>query len=276
MVIKENITIPELTGDTKRRLYIYLPTDMKSEKRYPVLYMFDGHNVFYDEDATYGKSWGMKRYLDITEAKLIVVAVECNHEGCGRLHEYSPFPCPRMKPEPLKGLGGVYMDWMVKSLKPYIDSHFPTLSDRTHTYIAGSSMGGLMTVYALAVYNDIFSRGAALSPSLWIGSTKVMEMIKNAQLQADTWLYMDYGSEELNSHNKTKILSIFKRAANAFMDGGAYVCSRIIPGGTHCEASWEQQIPIFMQCLGITSQIPEVNDYDVHWDDEQKTKYFRI
>lgn len=267
MIVKENITIPELSGENIRRLYVYLPVNLKPEKRYPVLYMFDGHNVFYDEDATYGKSWGMKKYLDITETEVIVVAVECNHEGYGRLHEYSPFPCPRMKPEPLKGLGSVYMNWLVNTLKPGIDERFPTLPDRAHTYIAGSSMGGLMTIYALSAYNDIFSRGAALSPSLWIGSTKVMEMIKNAQIQKDTWLYMDYGSKELSNHNKDKMMSIFKRTANAFLNRGAYVCSRIIPKGTHSEASWERQIPIFMQCLGISDLMDVPEDYDVHWDD---------
>ena len=61
MVSKWNITIPELTGDEVRRAYVYLPESYmyEPEMRYPVLYMFDGHNVFFDEDATYGKSWGM-------------------------------------------------------------------------------------------------------------------------------------------------------------------------------------------------------------------------
>ena len=66
MVEKWKVTIPELTGDETRRAYIYLPESYKykPKKRYPVLYMFDGHNVFFDSDATYGKSWGMKKYMD--------------------------------------------------------------------------------------------------------------------------------------------------------------------------------------------------------------------
>ena len=66
MVDKWNITIPELTGEEERRAYVYLPESYfkSTKKRYPVLYMFDGHNVFFDEDATFGKCWGMKEFMD--------------------------------------------------------------------------------------------------------------------------------------------------------------------------------------------------------------------
>ena len=65
MVKKWNVTIPKLSGDKERLAYIWLPDDYEAnpEKRYPVMYMFDGHNVFFDEDATYGKSWGMAQYI---------------------------------------------------------------------------------------------------------------------------------------------------------------------------------------------------------------------
>ena len=78
MVYKWDIVIPELTGDAIRQGYLYLPESYGEDplRRYPVLYMFDGHNVFFDSDATYGKSWGMKEYMDRTETPLIIVAVE--------------------------------------------------------------------------------------------------------------------------------------------------------------------------------------------------------
>ena len=94
MIHKWEVTIPELTGEERRRAYLYLPGayEREPDQRYPVLYMFDGHNVFFDEDATYGKSWGLGEYLDYTGAPLIVAAVECNHHpDNGRLSEYSPF-----------------------------------------------------------------------------------------------------------------------------------------------------------------------------------------
>jgi predicted alpha/beta superfamily hydrolase len=81
MVNYWDIKIPELTGEESRKAYIYLPDSYQHEnaKRYPVLYMFDGHNVFFDSHATYGKCWGMKEYMDKTGLQLIIVAVECNH-----------------------------------------------------------------------------------------------------------------------------------------------------------------------------------------------------
>ena len=87
MVIKWDVTIPRLSGDTPRRAYIYLPEsyDEEPDRRYPVMYMFDGHNVFFDEDATFGKSWGMNDYMERTGKQLIIVGVECNHQataGC--------------------------------------------------------------------------------------------------------------------------------------------------------------------------------------------------
>ena len=155
-----DITIPELTDDQERKAYIYVPDSYQwdKSKRYPVLYMFDGHNVFFDSHATYGKSWGMKEYLESTNTELIVAAVECNHSpDNGRLREYSPFDFNDPEFGSFQGLGDITMQWFIHTFKPYIDTHYPTLSDREHTYIGGSSMGGLMSLYAVLEYNSVFS-----------------------------------------------------------------------------------------------------------------------
>ena len=113
MIDSWNITIPELTGDEPRRAYIYLPDswEMDPALRYPVLYMFDGHNVFFDEDATYGKSWGMGEYLDAAQTQLIVAAVECNHHpDNGRLSEYSPWTFSNSDTGRVVGRGGATME----------------------------------------------------------------------------------------------------------------------------------------------------------------------
>ena len=152
MIDKWNITIPELTGEESRRAYIYLPDSWQRnpELRYPVLYMFDGHNVFFDEDATYGKSWGMGEYLDAAQTQLIVAAVECNHHpDNGRLSEYSPWTFSNSDTGRVRGRGKTTMEWLVRSFKPAIDQEFPTLPGRNDTFIAGSSMGGLMALYAV-------------------------------------------------------------------------------------------------------------------------------
>ena len=149
MIRVERIQIPTLPTKKPRRLYIYTPKGYEgSEERYPVLYMFDGHNVFYDSHATYGKSWGMKEHLEKSKLPLILVGVECNPEGDNRMSEYAPWDIVWKGKRLFEGRGKLTMDFFVDELKPRIDREYRTLPDREHTLIAGSSMGGLMSLYA--------------------------------------------------------------------------------------------------------------------------------
>lgn len=251
MVKKWNVVIPELSGEKTRRAYIYLPDSYKKEpeKHYPVMYMFDGHNVFFDSDATYGKSWGMNEYMKKSGKQLIIVAVECNHEGNSRLQEYSPVNFDNATLGKVKGKGRAYMNWLTKTLKPYIDQNYRTLSDRKNTLIAGSSMGGLMALYGATVYNHVFQRAACLSPSIWVSPGKMLELIARAKIKNDTCIYMDYGSEEMFNHaaNAEALIS----TSHLLLTKRVNLALRVVPGGNHSEASWEKQIPVFMDCLGI-------------------------
>lgn len=251
MVIKWDIKIPELSGNKQRKAYVYLPVGYGEEnRRYPVLYMFDGHNLFFDGDATYGKSWGLADYLDYTQTPLIVAAVECNTEGNGRLFEYSPVNFTTPGGDKIRGRGKKYMDWLVKEFKPYIDQNFATLPDRQNTAIGGSSLGGLMTLYAMCRYGKFFSGGAALSPCIWVDSVSALPIIKAAKFRNDTVIYMDYGSLEFKYEPLQK--QPFADACAVLIEKGVHLTSRIVPNGTHCEASWEKQIPFFMNTLGFT------------------------
>ena len=251
MVIKWDVTIPKLSGDTPRRAYIYLPDsyEKKKNRHYPVMYMFDGHNVFFDEDATFGKSWGMNKYMVSSKKELIIVAVECNHEGNRRLVEYAPMSYQNSEHGKIKGKGSIMLGWMVDTLKPYVDSHYRTLSDRKHTIIAGSSMGGLMALYGVAAYNHIFQRAACLSPSLWVSPGQVLEMVARAHIRRDTTIYMDYGELEVFNHAACQEAMI--STAHLLLTKRVNLAFRIVPGGDHSEESWEKQIPIFMECLGL-------------------------
>ena len=251
MVQKWNVTIPQLTGDRTRRAYIWLPASYEKEKdkRYPVMYMFDGHNVFFDSDATYGKSWGMAKYMEQTKKDLIIVAVECNHEGNGRLQEYSPIQFSNAATGKIKGRGHTYMQWLVGELKPYIDQTYRTLPDRQNTILAGSSMGGLMALYGCCAFNHVFQRAACLSPSLWVDPCKIMELVARTHIKDDTCIYMDYGSEEMDNH--ADIAETLMAASHLLLRKQVNLTMRIVPGGNHSEASWERQIPIFMDCLGL-------------------------
>jgi len=250
MVEKWPVTIPQLSGKKTRHVYVYLPPQAKDdpEARFPVLYMFDGHNVFFDEDATYGKSWGMREYLEETCTPLIVVAVECNHgKNYARLKEYSPFTFQGERFGRIVARGQTYMAWLVNTLKPLIDKTYPTLPEREHTFIAGSSMGGLMSLYAILAHNDVFSRAACLSPSLWTQPRKLRDLIRTAALDSDTRIYLDYGAREMANHQG--MMSCFSVAVKELLDRNVLLSCRIIPNGDHCEACWEEQIPFFMNTL---------------------------
>lgn len=251
MVIKWDVTIPKLSGDMPRKVYLYLPESYREEpdRRYPVMYMFDGHNVFFDEDATFGKSWGMNDFMESSEKQLIIVGVECNHRGNQRLSEYAPVSFSDPKLGKIRGRGSATMNWMVGELKPYIDERYRTLPDRENTIIAGSSMGGLMALYAVTAYNHVFSRAACLSPSLWTAPGKLLEIAARAAVRQGTLVYMDYGEKELANHGASQQTLI--SMAQLLLVKGVNLTFRIAPGGTHSEASWEKQIPIFMDCLGL-------------------------
>ena len=251
MVKKWNVTIPQLSGENERRAYIYLPESYQKEKdrTYPVMYMFDGHNVFFDSDATFGKSWGMNDYMLKSQKELIIVAIECNHEGNGRIQEYSPINFENATLGKIKGKGRVYMNWLVGTLKPFIDANYRTRPDRLNTIIASSSLGGLMALYGATEFNKIFQRAACLSPSVWVDPGKILAMIAKADIKTDTCIYMDYGSEEIFNHHSTAEALI--SSAQMLLTKRVNLAMRIVPGGTHSEASWEKQIPIFMDCLGL-------------------------
>lgn len=251
MVKKWRVKIPMLSGQKTRLVYLYLPEsyEREPERRYPVMYMFDGHNVFFDSDATYGKSWGMNKYMRRTRKQMIIVAVECNHEGNSRLQEYSPVDFENETLGKVKGKGNAYMQWLVGTLKPFIDSHYRTLPGREHTLICGSSMGGLMSLYAACAYNNVFQRAACLSPSIWVDYEKVMVLLEKAAVLPDTCIYMDYGSRELGNHLAN--MEVLSATAAMLLKKQVNLTFRIVPGGEHCEASWERQIPIFMDCLGV-------------------------
>lgn len=249
MIKKFNINITPF--DRKRTIHLYLPDEYEnSQERYPVIYMYDGHNLFYDSDATYGKSWGMKEFLDHYDKKFIVVGMECNHEGTKRLDEYCPYTLPQSYLGSIKGEGKIYMDWVVNELKPYIDKNYRTLPFRECTMIAGSSMGGLMSLYSVVRYNEIFSKAACLSSAIGICYHELKNDILLQPLDEDTRIYLDWGSEECS--NKEALAyrtSLNLEISHLLNNQNAFTYPCLIINGYHNEATWEKQVPIFMEYL---------------------------
>lgn len=248
MIEKFEVTVPAPSGEQKRTAYIYLPKNYDGTKRFSVLYMFDGQTAFFDETAPYGDSWRMGEILDKLNAEVVVAAVEA--DGKDRLTEYSPFPFTS-KYGSSEGKGEAYMNWLISEFKQMIEANYRTLPDRDHTFIVGSSMGGLMTLYALCRYPNVFGGGAALSPSLWIDPQSCASMIAAAEWRdVSPEIYFDYGVQELKSHGDRQRRGL-KACFDALMKKNAAFTFRLIEGGAHNEKSWREQVPHFLRTLRL-------------------------
>ena len=237
-------------ANEERMIHLYLPDEYydacSAEVRYPVIYMFDGHNLFYDKDATYGKSWGLKDFLDHWHKKVIVVGMECSHTGHDRIKEYCPYRIKTRFAGVVDGIGDETMQWIVNVVKPYIDANFRTWSHREATAIAGSSMGGMMALYGVLRYNDVFSKSAAVSPAFFDSLPLFLKELSHNHPHPDTRLFMSWGTEEDYRGLTTKRILRMESAAQKH---GVRTWLYNQQGGHHCEADWETQVPTWMQFL---------------------------
>ena len=248
MIEKREVYIP--CFHTMRTLHIYLPIDYaKSNKHYPVVYMYDGHNLFYDEDATFGTCWGLRSYLDKKGAELIIVGIECNHEGNQRLEEFSPYDFHDTYVGYIHGRGIALMDWVVQDCKPWIDRIYRTKKDRKNTAIVGSSMGGLMALFTILKHNDVFSKAGCLSSFLDPVMKEIQAEFKGLRLQ-DTRVFISWGSDEYRSKaTLAKACDRNLQIAHSFTTLGACVYPYLHVRGKHNEASWEKELPLLFPFL---------------------------
>lgn len=240
-----------------RPLHIWLPEEYdQSSERYPVMYFFDGHNLFLNEDATYGKSWGLKEFLENWSKPMILVGIECGHEGQERLREYLPYPATGDLFGQIDGIGDETLRWMVEELKPVIDRDYRTCPFRECTGIAGSSMGGLMALYGAVHYNRWFSKAACISSALGICMAPLLADMQNNPLNPDTRLYLSWGTREAfglddpTREDRSSRTYHWNRAVwqHAQQDGASAKLACQVGGG-HCEADWEKLVPDFMDYL---------------------------
>ncbi|HEY8570154.1 alpha/beta hydrolase [Microbulbifer sp.] len=157
--------MPAIAMDSlqRARTYrIYLPSGYEeSDRRYPVLYMHDGQNLF-DDATSYVGEWGVDESLNqlAQTCGLEVIVVGIDHGDKLRMTELNPYDNERFG----SGEGNAYVDFLVKELKPRIDREYRTLADRDHTAIMGSSMGGLISNHAINRYPDIFGMAGFFLP----------------------------------------------------------------------------------------------------------------
>ncbi|MDB5024897.1 MAG: phosphonate transporter ATP-binding protein [Mucilaginibacter sp.] len=227
-IIGDKFEIPQL--GRQRRVWIYLPLDYRaSRKRYPVIYMHDGQNLFDESTSGYGE-WGIDEIMDKLPAKDQCIVVGIDHGGAYRITEYDPYDSKYGK-----GQGKEYVDFLVKTLKPYIDQHYRTKSAASHTTIAGSSMGGLISIYAAVKYPDIFGRAGIFSPALWI-APDLYGYVQQISLNRKLRFYFVCGDSE----SETMVKDMHKMAnlirSKGFNEKNA--SEVIIKGAKHNEKQW--------------------------------------
>lgn len=222
--------------DRQRTIRLYLPPSYHhSDKRYPVVYMHDGQNLFDDLTAFSGE-WRVDESLNqlAKEQGLEVIVVGVDNGDELRMNELSPWENKRFG----EAQGKQYMDFIVEVVKPYIDTNFRTKQDRAHTAIMGSSMGGLISHYAVHAYPKVFSKAGIFSPAYWY-SEDVFAFTRTNKAHLDARLYVMYGGKEgdgmiADTANMQRQLiqqghprknTLFKR----------------VPGGEHNETLWSEE-----------------------------------
>ena len=247
-ILDDAFDMPQL-GRT-RRVWLYLPPDYETNtaRHYPVLYMHDAQNVF-DEATSFVGEWGVDETLDSLHAagelSLIVVAVD--HGGTRRFDEYSPWNNPQYG----GGEGDEYVDFLVETLKPYVDAHYRTLPDRANTAVAGSSMGGLISFYAALEHPDVFSRAGVFSPAFWVVEQDVMEWARaKSPTPGEQRFYFVSGALEGqgDAYVRNQEQMVDTMVAAGFVDGDDYV-AYVRADGTHSEWFWRREFPAAVKWL---------------------------
>lgn len=242
-----------------RRIWLYLPPGYdRSDRAYPVLYMHDGQNLFDKLTGFANQEWevddSLDRLVQQGDPGCIVVAIDNGSQH--RINEYSPYPFQADGHE-YGGEGNAYVDFIVQTLKPYIDTTYRTLSDRDHTGIAGSSMGGLISHYAAIKYPEIFGRIGIFSPSYWI-SERIFADARATGHPYPMRIYLLAGENEGGSMvPKSQAMYDTLREVGF---GADELLLRIVPGGQHSEWFWRQEFPAAYQWLfhdGATSEVGE-------------------
>ncbi|MDZ7877228.1 MAG: alpha/beta hydrolase-fold protein [Saprospiraceae bacterium] len=236
---------PELKKN--RRVVALLPYnyDKETQKRYPVLYLQDAQNLF-DDKAPYG-NWGIDKKLAVLAERgmgdVIIIAVD--HAGENRINEFLP---PTKDHQLGHSEGRKYVKFLSKTLKPYIDSQFRTLTDRLHTGIGGSSMGGLISIYAGLIYPETFGRLMIFSPSLWAVQNAPFAAIRFFK-PVPTRIYAYAGDKE----GSTVVPNVknFQKAiqSQGFDDTKIGFKLVVDPNGSHDEKRWGEEFPKAVEWL---------------------------
>jgi predicted alpha/beta superfamily hydrolase len=243
------VTIPAVESrelGNHRDLYVWVPpAHDRSERRYPVIYMHDGQNLF-DPRLSYAEPWRVDRAMDRASKRSIeAIVVGIPNMGVDRIGEYSPYVDAKAG----GGKADPYLDWVIGTVKPLIDARFRTRSDRQSTGILGSSMGGLVSLYGYLRHPDVFGFVGAMSPSLWFANRSIFTTLEEST-HVEGRIYLDIGGRE-----GKVALDDARRMRDALIAKG-YALGRELrwvedPGGRHSEVDWGRRfgdaLPFLLQ-----------------------------
>jgi predicted alpha/beta superfamily hydrolase len=236
----EAFPIPQL--QTERRVWIYLPRSYnEGTRRYPVLYMHDGQNVF-NQATSWGSEWGVDETLEqmaINEPELEVIVVAIDHGGDQRNNEYNFTINPEYG---FGGKGDAYVAFLAETLKPYIDNCYRTLPEPEHTLIGGSSFGAYISLYAAIRYPAQFARVGGISFVMWHDDGAIIQLIQQAVLSPALRLYLSIGELETDNADFNRVAHEHVALVQQTLIAAGVAESRIrfdfIPGGKHHESTW--------------------------------------
>lgn len=189
--VLEKVWSPQL--ENSRNILAYLPPDyeLDERKRYPVLYMHDGQNLF-DPATSFAGHWELTATMETASRRgLPAIIIGIPNMGSERCDEYSPFVDDEMG----GGKGNRYLEFILQTLKPIIDRDFRTLRDRAHTGIAGSSMGGLISLYGFFRPPYAFGFAGVMSPALWFADRAIFPYLVEEPFVPGK-IYLDIGTRE--------------------------------------------------------------------------------
>ena len=238
-ILTHYINVPYMDNEP-RRIRVLLPRnyEQNSEKVYPVLYMHDGQNVFYSRESFSGYSWKliplMKNQNFIPE--MIVVAID--NSGENRFDEYTPWEMTEEEQQAsghTGGLGMEYAEWIVSTVKPFIDTTYRTLPEREHTLLAGSSLGGLITAYMGSAYPDVFGNLGIFSLCSWVSEEAFLDYIGEHPVHPEAKVYIQVGTVEGNSEDA----GLTSRNVNqAYIDSSLWYYQTLLENGHSLYRFW--------------------------------------
>ncbi|MEZ5172325.1 MAG: alpha/beta hydrolase-fold protein [Bacteroidia bacterium] len=245
-LLSNDFFMPQL--NRSRRIWVCLPTDYQdsTEKRYPVIYMQDGQNLF-DQSLSFAGEWQIDEHMrDLMEQGdrgAIIVGIE--NGGSTRINEY----CPWNNPAYGGGEGKAYAEFMNFTLKPYIDNHFRTLSDANSTAVAGSSLGALISLYTQLEYPETFGKAGLFSPAFWINRDSLMHYITQSTIPESAKMYFVAGENESSS-----MVPDMELVANQINEQGVPVSQTELfsrTDGAHSEWFWSREFtPCYLWLFG--------------------------